>query len=91
MYVGPDDPIFAGRFPGRGGMGGEMPLPASMCRWPAITSCHWMSPVRLCHTVSQPKDSPSISISVSMLAAQVPSCARCVGSLSITLDRLCAS
>ena len=24
MYVGPDDPIFAGRFPGRGGMGGEL-------------------------------------------------------------------
>ncbi|CAL5228110.1 g11185 [Coccomyxa viridis] len=23
MYVGPDDPIFAGRFPGRGGMGGD--------------------------------------------------------------------
>ena len=25
MYVGPDDPIFSGRFPG-GGMGGEPPL-----------------------------------------------------------------
>ena len=24
MYVGPDDPIFAGRFPGRGGMGGDI-------------------------------------------------------------------
>ena len=26
MYVGPDDPIFSGRFPGRGGMGGELAL-----------------------------------------------------------------
>lgn len=30
MYVGPDDPIFSGRFPGRGGMGGEIRLVASM-------------------------------------------------------------